>query len=194
MTLPATTLVRGGERRREHCLPPETWYEPIEDKAYGYRVVVKPPGNGYRHVVTAAEVRERLSEFPESLLRPLQVVQLSQMTRRKGTFPCYGLQWGQALYLYPIEATLVEVFRSPPKPAQMHEARLYGGQWREDAAAGLWRLEWTEETIRDFYLNNILIHELGHLVDNRNSTVTDRERYAEWFAIEYGYRRRKTRS
>jgi hypothetical protein len=51
-----------------------------------------------------------------------------------------------------------------------------------------WELHWSEATLRDFYLNNILIHELGHLLDQRNNSYTDRERYAEWFAIEHGYR------
>jgi hypothetical protein len=46
---------------------------------------------------------------------------------------------------------------------------------------------WTEEAIKDFYLNNILIHELGHLVDDRNVRAADRERYAEWFAVRHGY-------
>ena len=52
-----------------------------------------------------------------------------------------------------------------------------------------WKSRWkrSEQAIRDFYLNNILIHELGHLLDERNSSYTDRERYAEWFAIHYGY-------
>ena len=52
-----------------------------------------------------------------------------------------------------------------------------------------WQLVWTEATIKDFYLNNILIHELGHLLDNRNTSYTDRERYAEWFAIEHGLKK-----
>jgi predicted Zn-dependent protease len=45
-------------------------------------------------------------------------------------------------------------------------------------------------------LNNILIHELGHLLDRHNTTFTDRERYAEWFAIHFGYKpsRRATAS
>jgi hypothetical protein len=32
------------------------------------------------------------------------------------------------------------------------------------------------------------MHELGHLIDNRNSGYLDRERFAEWFAVHYGYR------
>ncbi len=46
---------------------------------------------------------------------------------------------------------------------------------------------WTEQAIKDFYLNNILIHELGHLIDDRNTRYGDRERFAEWFAMQYGY-------
>jgi len=63
---------------------------------------------------------------------------------------------------------------------------MYGGRWAEPAP-GTWTLTWSEQAAQDFYLNNILIHELGHLVDERNSGYIDRERYAEWFAVHYGY-------
>ena len=76
----------------------------------------------------------------------------------------------------------------PPTPNQVNEARMYGGRWEQDADR-MWKLVWTEEAVRDFYLNNILIHELGHLVDSRNTKYVDRERYAEWFAVNYGYKR-----
>jgi hypothetical protein len=120
------------------------------------------------------------------MVRPLDVVQLSRMTRKKQTFPCYGMQWGSALYLYPIEDNLIEEFSCPPKPAIFNEARMYGGRW-EQLRGTEWRLVWTADSLRDFYLNNILIHELGHLLDERNSSYVDRERFAEWFAIKHGY-------
>jgi hypothetical protein len=109
------------------------------------------------------------------------------MTRKKQSFPCYGMQWGSTIYLYPIEDSLEEYYTSPPKPSQVNEARMYGGRWVHEAPDG-WKLIWTERSVKDFYLNNILIHELGHLLDNRNSRSVDRERYAEWFALHYGYK------
>ena len=63
---------------------------------------------------------------------------------------------------------------------------MYGAKW-ELGRAG-WQLIWTEGAIRDFYLNNVLIHELGHILDNRNTNTKDRERFAEWFALEHGYK------
>jgi len=186
----AATRARGAnladKSYREPFAPPEDWHEPVGRE--GYRIIQQPPGEGYRHIVTPAEIRARLSTVPKHFLEDLEVVQLSRVTRKKQSFPCYGMQWGSALYLYPLEETLVETFYEPPHPNLVNEAKMYGGRWEQPGPL-VWTLTWTEDTARDFYLNNILIHELGHLIDDRNSTYADRERYAEWFAIEYGYRR-----
>lgn len=177
-----------GRNERGAFSPPEDWYEPHETNDGNYRVVVQQPGDGYRHVVTETEIRERLSQLPAHMLASLEVVQLSRITRKKQSFPCYGMQWGSTLYLYPIESSLTEFYSRAPSPAQYNEARMYGGEWQEVPPCS-WQLTWSEATVKDFYLNNILIHELGHLLDQRNTSYTDRERYAEWFAIEHGYRR-----
>ncbi len=178
--------LNGQSNAIEPFSPPETWYEPTSAQK-GYRVIIKPPGEGYRHVVTPDEVRGRLAELPTHFVKDLDIVQLSSMTRKKQSFPCYGMQWGTTLYLYPLEESLTEYFCGPPPTAFFNEAKMYGGKWHE-GSCGEWTLEWTGDSIRDFYLNNILIHELGHLLDERNSNYTDRERYAEWFATEFGYR------
>lgn len=172
--------------------PPEDWYEPTEKGSGEYRVITQAPGPGYRHVVTEREIRARLGKLPASVLESLDVVQLSRMTKKKQSFPCYGMQWGSTLYLYPIEESLIEYFSQPPRPAEFNEARQFGGRWVQEGSE--WQLIWTEATIKDFYLNNILIHELGHLLDNRNTSYTDRERYAEWFAIEHGFKKSRGRT
>ncbi len=170
-------------------LPPEDWHEPAEE-ADSYRIIEQEPGPGFRHVLSADDVRARLDLLPSAYLRDLQVVQFSAMTRKKQSFPCYGMQWGASLYLYPIEESLVERYHAPPTPTQRTEARMYGGRWEQESATS-WKLIWSEEAVRDFYLNNILIHELGHLIDSRNTRYIERERFAEWFAIQYGYRASK---
>jgi hypothetical protein len=176
----------GGSMLRGPYLPPETWYEPEENWTGDYRVIVRNPGRGFRHVVTEDDVRRRLGQLPEWMLRELQVVELATMTRKKRRSPCYGMQWGSTIYLYPIEESLVESFVQPPKPAQRIEASMYGARWEQ--AGSRWKLVWTEDALRDFYLSNVLIHELGHILDSRNRSYKDRERFAEWFAIEHGYK------
>lgn len=179
-----------GGRSRDSYLPPETWHDPAQ-RGGKYKVIAQTPGLGYRHVLTIDDVRAKLAELPSWMTKPLQVVQLSRMTRKKRTFPCYGMQWGSSIYLYPLEEDRVEHFGNPPKPAQLIEAKMYGARW--ELADGSWRLVWTEDALRDFYLNNILMHEIGHLLDQRNTSYADRERYAEWFALEHGYKKSRDR-
>jgi hypothetical protein len=180
--------LRGGDRGpRSTHQPPEVWYEPRNTGDGQYRIVLQPPGDGYVHVLTPEDIRQRLAQVPPVFLRNLEVVQLSRMTRKKRSYPCYGLQWGAAIYLYPIEESLVEYYGRPPKPAELREAAMYGARWVQESPH-TWALHWTWPAIRDYYLNNVLIHELGHIVDQRNRNYLDRERYAEWFAIEYGYK------
>lgn len=181
----ARRLQLGSRDARAPFAPPEDWHEPTEN-GEEYRVLVQEPGEGYAHVVTPRQVRERLALVPQKFLQGLEVVQFSRMTRKKMSFPCYGMQWGATLYLYPLEESREEIFHVPPRPETVNEAKQYGGRWdRPDAHS--WRLTWSNSALEDFYLNNILIHELGHLVDDRNTSYTDRERYAEWFAIQHGY-------
>lgn len=182
----ARTPQAGANNMREPFAPPEDWHEPRGD-GKSYRVIVQQPGEGYCHVVTPEQVRKRLAGVPQEFLSGLEVIQFSTMTRKKQSFPCYGMQWGSTLYLYPLEESLEEWFTIPPRTEVINEARMYGGRW-DEPSHGAWRLTWTPEAIEDFYLNNILIHELGHLIDDRNTGYADRERFAEWFAIQYGYR------
>ncbi|MEM9658646.1 MAG: hypothetical protein AAF961_09825 [Planctomycetota bacterium] len=108
--------------------PPEDWHEPRANTA-DYRILVQAPGDGYRHVVTPAQIRERLRRVPQRFLDSLEVIQLSRMTRKKQSFPCYGMQWGAALYLYPIEESFEEHFHQPPGPDVFNEAKMFGGRW-----------------------------------------------------------------
>lgn len=173
---------------------PEVWHEPLNGGAAEFRdlrMIVQPAGAGYIHPVTVDEVRARLAQLPAAFTRQLEVVQFSRMTRKRRNFPCYGMQWGQTVYLYPIEASLVESYIRPPKPAQQIEARMFGGVWKKEGP--IWTLSWTTESIKDFYLNNVLIHEVGHINDQRNTRYREREHYANWFAVEYGYRASRQR-
>ena len=88
---------RSGERNeRLPFIPPEDWYEPTET-GKDYRVVVKRPGAGFRHILTPADIRSRLAKLPPAFVQNLEVVELSGMTRKKQSFPCYGMQWGSSL-------------------------------------------------------------------------------------------------
>ena len=185
-TRPAHRTRNAPREEQAAYAPPEDWHEPHERGGSQYRIVTQPAGDGFAHVVTPQQISDRLAQLPSAMLEPLEVVQLSRMTRKKQSYPLYGMQWGSTLYLYPIEEELIEYFDSKPNPAFHNEARMYGGRWRQFGP--YWELHWTADSIQNYYLNNILIHELGHLLDQRNTSYVDRKRYAEWFALQYGYK------
>jgi hypothetical protein len=164
---------------------PEVWHEP-HGQGGPIRFVTEPAGAGYVHAATAEEVADRIAQLPRRFTRGLEVVQFSRMTRKRALFPCYGMQWGSTVYLYPIEESFEEAYLRPPTPQQRIDAEMYGGRWRKEGR--YWMLQWTEDSVKDFFLNNVLIHEIGHIHDDRNTNPEDRERYANWFAIEYGLR------
>jgi hypothetical protein len=173
-----------GGSRSSHFGAPEAWHEPRRRGMIEY--ISQPAGSSYLHPVSVEEVRARVARLPTEFTRQIEVIQLSSMTRKRQFFPLYGMQWGPNIYLYPMEASLTEIYRRPPTPQQLVEARMFGGEWSQ--VGGEWRLSWTPDTIRDFYLNNVLIHEIGHVNDQRNTNSIARERYANWFATEYGFR------
>lgn len=179
----------GGSGEQPAFFAQEDWHKPRDDdepRVRQPRFVVQAAGPKFLHPVTVSEIRERLALLPKSVVEKVEVVQLSRMTRKRQLFPCYGMQWGASVYLYPIEESLVETYIRPPTPQQRIEARMFGGVWSESGHE--WTLTWTLDALKDFYLNNVLIHEIGHVLDTRNTRTEDRERYANWFAIEYGYR------
>jgi hypothetical protein len=188
--LPASAHQHRGEGLA-HSRPfdaPEVWHDPAnnEDCERSLKIVTQPAGRGYMHPVSADDVRERILQLPARFQEKLDVVQFSRMTKKRRLFPCYGLQWGTAVYLYPIEESLEELYVRAPRPAQRIETEMFGGRWVQDG--NMWRLIWTKSSISDFYLNNVLIHEIGHINDDRNTNFRKREQYADWFAVEYGYR------
>jgi len=168
-TRPARRARAAPREEQATYAPPEDWHEPQEIGGKDYKIVVQPAGDGFMHVVTPQQIRDRLRQLPSAMLEPLEVVQLSRMTRKKQAYPLYGMQWGNALYLYPIESELIEYFDGKPDPPFYNEARMYGGRWEQYGNS--WQLQWTPETIRNYYLNNILIHELGHLLDDRRAVA-----------------------
>jgi len=167
---------------------PEKWYEPVQDHD-DIKIIQHPPGSGYIHPASTVEVRCFLADLlPEIIPPELQIIQLSSITRKRDREPLYGMQWGCAVYLYPQGENLIEEYTVAPKPEHKQVTEKYGGHWH-NRQNGKWTLIWKKiEQLRDFYLHNVLMHEIGHAHDNRNTTPRKREQFANAFAIEHGDR------
>jgi hypothetical protein len=142
--------------------------------------------------VTADEIRIRLNLVPKDFLQGLKGVIIlggsnKQLKVSWGNLFCFGAYGYQIIFLSPFpKAQLIEYSTSLPAPHIKKEAERAGAIY--EFKDGLWHRIFTEESLKRFYLNDVLMHELGHHVDQHTTTDKKAERYAEWFATEYGYR------
>jgi hypothetical protein len=138
--------------------------------------------------VTVDEVVEVLTSVPGVFLRELKSLlilggtskQDKLATGRAFHYGCYRA--GRiCLHAFP-KRTLVQNLRRPHKPSTRQAYERMGARYRLER--GQWRLEFDMESLRRFFLYDVLLHEVGHHVDRRNRYKATRqsERFAVWFA------------
>jgi hypothetical protein len=149
---------------------------------------IEDPGSDFHHPVTMCEVLERLTQLPREITGRIGVRldHLSMPHLRSPSLPAYGMQWGSAVYLLPIEASRIEKYPVLPSVIYRQELEKFGAQWKWNRDTDQWECHWSKEALRIFYLENVLIHEIGHLLDNRNTSVRKHEAFANAFADHYG--------
>ena len=80
-------------------------------------------------------------------------------------------------------------WKTLPKPSVLREFERAGAEILRDGK--FWRMRFNENSLKQFYLRYVLLHELGHHVDSENfelKTNKAAENFADWFATEYGYK------
>ncbi len=139
--------------------------------------------------VTPQDVYDTLCRVPVEYLKGLEGVHLLGGTAKQhkvalGELACYGRYVHTRIYLsaFP-KKLLVERHKRLPPPHVVQEYERVGASYRQDRNG--WVFTFTMESLRDFYLRDVLLHEIGHHVDRRNTfdkNAKAAERYAAWFA------------
>lgn len=97
----------------------------------------------------------------------------------------HGMYFRDRVYLFPVPARrLVDGWPCSSKPTDIQKLVAFGATVSPSPRRGV-TVTFDEESLRRFYLFDVLLHELGHHVD-RQRTSGDAERYARWFA-EFQY-------
>jgi len=160
--------------------------EPIYDKSdcdNVIRIIVEEAGKEYFHPVSPYEITEKLEEIPVEFLKGLKAIRLCSITRKKKIFYRFGMYLSENIYLYPFSNDLkLAISDSKPKPSMTIEFEKFCGKWVFEN--GFWYLEFDKDSLKNFYLNNVLIHEIAHHYD-RASKEKDRESFADNFVIQF---------
>jgi hypothetical protein len=135
---------------------------------------------------TAEDVREILSKIPLEFLSGLDGVFLlggsSKQAKALKLFH-YGSYSRGSVYLHPFpKVLLVQHFTKPLDPARAQEYENAGAEIHH--VDGAYEVRFSESSLRQFYLFDVLLHEIGHHIDARvfSRPSADAERFAKWFA------------
>jgi len=142
--------------------------------------------------VTEHDVLETLEKVPKRFLSGLRAVFLLGGSRRQAKVAwsqlfAYGRYGSGCIFLHPFPvAQMIERWKTLPKPSIRREYERAGAVLQRVPTG--WLRIFTPESLRTFYLREVLLHEVGHHV--ARSSRKDRrsaEAFADWVASEFGY-------
>ena len=149
----------------------------------------RPLAEGFVRPWTARAVAEVLAAIPPAFLVDLAGVFLlggtaKQRSLTKGTtygMYSHGRYIPSRIFLFALpEKSLVQRWAKMPKPSVAKEYTKFGATLSPDGKGGA-LLTFDQSSLRQFYLYDVLLHEVGHHVD-RDGRADNAERYANWFA------------
>lgn len=152
------------------------------------------PIAGFVRPINMADIKKVIAHIPDIFITDLKGVFLCPGSKKQGRFSsnvfgCYS-EFYKSICIFPFPDDLCFYFKNRPKPSVCLEYERHGAKWKQDER--YWQLEFNLESLRSFYLRDVLVHEIGHHVDNislsKDRSNGQKERFAEWFAIEFGMR------
>jgi len=149
------------------------------------------PSRDFFFPVMPEEALQALKKLPQRDVETITHLWFRRVNKRdygEGTVPFAEFCCGSGVrmvVLYPWPTTLRLNYGTTRPPASTLN---WLAQWTRDLVNdnGTWFLHWTEDAVRAFYLEHLLLHEIGHNVDwyRRRWTKANR-RNAESFADDY---------
>jgi hypothetical protein len=140
--------------------------------------------------VTEQDILKKLKEIPKNFLEELKCIYLlggsNKQLKASDSLFIFGRYWANCIFLHPYPKKDLSIFYDKlPKPSIIHEYKAAGAQVVTEYE--YWIVKFDLQSLKNFYLNNVLIHEIGHHVDRNNKNRKKKnENFADWFAISYG--------
>jgi hypothetical protein len=157
------------------------------------RIYERPLSPGFLRPYTGEDVARVLASLPQPFLRELKGVFLMGGTGKQARIAWsdlyrYGSYGSATVHLFAFPCRRLE--RRRKGPCRPHVVQEYLRAGATCATEGNeWVCRFTEESLRLFYLADVLIHEVGHHVDRLHlfrKPAREGEAFAHWFVREHG--------
>ena len=157
------------------------------------KVLERPLSEAFLRPYTIRDIKETLASVPLKFLVRLSRILLLGGTKKqeqaagRDSFRFGGYHENAMIGLTAFPRKMMRFLRQT-RPHRLQEYIRAGALCRQEGNHTI--IEFNEQSLKTFYLRDVLIHEVGHHVDwlrrRRWSALT--EEFADWFAGEYGYR------
>ncbi len=144
--------------------------------------------------VTVADLKTQYAKIPKEFTSGLEgIILLGGSKKQEKTFYgrlfCYGCYWKDCIFIHPFLKDHLKIqFKPTPAPHILNDYKRVGAKIHKADKQGV-IIEFTEESLKMFYLRDVFVHEIGHHVDKHFSkNLKKHEGFAEWFATEYGFK------
>ena len=159
-------------------------------------IIVLPTHPAFLIPLDEISIRKTLEAVPKKFTISLAaVIVLSGSKKQEKTFRsffAYGRYAANVIFIHPFPKKYMDLkYKALPKPSVLSDYERAGAKVTPEGKQ--WCIQFDEESLKQFYLRDVLLHELGHHVDAENfrfKSGKKAEGFAEWFASEYGYRLR----
>jgi hypothetical protein len=132
---------------------------------------------------TVTDVAEVLSSIPREFVTGLGGVYLMGGTARQARTHAvtYGMYWRDQIFLFPVSARKLETgWTGSSNPAELQRYRAAGASLKTTRRETL--VTFDQQSLRSFYLDDVLLHEVGHHTDRVHRSQREKEGFAHWFA------------
>jgi len=150
----------------------------------GVQYIVDPPPRGYVYPCSMEDIRAKLGELPPEMLRNITAIHLCNQVKMNPGVDAH-IYDGSHIRIYPVPDNLRWNYGAKkPNPALAQERLEFGAYWRR--IDGEWWLCWDKDSLKDYIVNHVFMHEIGHSLDDTHYGTNRGEKLAEAFAHRAG--------
>jgi hypothetical protein len=144
--------------------------------------------------ISVADIEYTLSLLPEKFTKGIKGIFLLSGTNKQEVFAQKRITYGgyyyymQIIMLHPFPYNMLDRFyKKLPAPHKLNEFKRAGA--RVTKVKNGWNINFSLMNLRNFYLNDVLIHEIGHHIDKTYDKSDKKvENFAEYFVQKYSSR------
>ena len=165
--------------------------------------IVDNPSRDFYFPMTVQEVQETIGKLPKNHTDHLTHIWFQKIKKSdyldgktfQGCFICGGGVYLVVLHPFPCDNKM-RFGKTKPLKKTLNYYEDFTTELQEDKYG--WFLQWTEEKIKKYYLENLLLHEIGHSIDSfykrfwSKATVQKKENWADNYVAVWADQVRET--